>query len=349
MPDFPYINARVRAMHSRLLRPARLEEFLGLPALDAFIQALGNTPYGQHVQEALTRHDGVRAIDEALARNFYQATTKVLGFADGKPRELIEVVLLRWDLTNLHAILRGKHGERTGEETLANLIPAGSLSEVALRELAGQADVRGVIGALGGMDHPLATPLAEGLAHYQQTKDLLALELRLDRFYAEYGLRKASGGGHSGEVLRRLLQVQIDVTNVKTALKLQRAGQLSAEQRLTFFIPGGDAASTEGRVDERLFLALSDPATAQAAMAVLRLRGLPVRASADDLVGLERELDLAMIRAQSALYRGDPLEIDIVIAYFARKYSEVVNLRLIARSKALGIPRDRVRKEMIGA
>jgi len=28
------------------------------------------------------------------------------------------------------------------------------------------------------------------------------------------------------------------------------------------------------------------------------------------------------------------------------KYNEVVNLRLIARSKALGIPRDRVRKEM---
>jgi len=36
----------------------------------------------------------------------------------------------------------------------------------------------------------------------------------------------------------------------------------------------------------------------------------------------------------------------VVIAYLAMKYNEVVNLRLIARGKALGIPRDRVRKEM---
>ncbi|MGQ0572495.1 MAG: V-type ATPase subunit, partial [Armatimonadota bacterium] len=107
MPDFPYINARVRAMRSRLLSAAQLEDLLATPTLAAFLQALASTPYGGDLQEALVRYEGLRAVDEALTRNFQHATQKILKFADGRPRELIEVVLLRWDLENLRAIVRG--------------------------------------------------------------------------------------------------------------------------------------------------------------------------------------------------------------------------------------------------
>ena len=134
MPDFPYINARVRAMKSRLLDPGRMEELLAVPTLDAFIQALNNTPYGHDLQEALSRYATLQAVDVALARNFYNTTTKVLSFADGKPRALIEVVLMRWDLINLRIILRGKHSGVHQDDIASSLIPAGSLGEAALRE-----------------------------------------------------------------------------------------------------------------------------------------------------------------------------------------------------------------------
>jgi len=343
MPDFPYINARVRAMRSRLLDPGRMEELLALPTLDAFIQALGDTPYGQPMQEALTRHHGVQAVDEALARHFRQTTTKILSFADGNARDLIEIVLMRWDLANLRLILRGKHAGRPDGEIIENLVPAGGLSEVALKELVAQPDVPGVAAALAGLDHPFAGALAGGMGGYQDSRDLLALELHLDRFYAAYGLSKARGRGQSQDVLRRLLQAEIDATNVKTALKLQRAGQLSEDERMRFFIPGGRL------VGDQLFLALADPATAEQGLHGLRVQGFPVRGRVDDLAGFERELELALIHAQTSLYRGDPLALDVVIGYLALKYNEVVNLRLIARGKALGIPRDRIRKEMIGA
>ncbi len=341
MPDFPYINARVRAMHSRLLDSSRLEELLALPTLEAFVQALGQTPYGPQLQEALTRHSGLRAVDEALARNFHQTTTRILSFADGRARDLIEVVLMRWDVANLRALLRGKHVGRSADDIRDALLPAGSLSEVALKELAAAPDVPGVVGALSAQEHPLAPALAEGLGEYRERGDLLALEQRLARFYAAYGLRRAAGRGHSAAVLRRVLQAEIDATNVKTALKLQQA-TLAPEDRLRFFIPGGRL------VDDRLFLALADPATAAQGLYGLRLQGFPVRGPVEDLAAFERDLDLALIRAQAGLYRGDPLEIDVVIGYLAQKYNEVVNLRLIARGKALGIPRERVRREMVG-
>ncbi len=341
MPDFPYINARVRAMRSRLLDSGRMEELLALPTLDALIQTLANSPYGSELQEALTRHTGIRAVDEALARNFYHTTTKVLGFADGKARALIETILMRWDRANILVILRGKHNRRPDEEILTNLFPAGGLGEVALRELASQPDAAGVIGTLGGLGHPFATALAEGLAAYQKTQDLLELELRLDRAYATYGLQVAKGGGYNEQVVRQFLQVELDATNVKTALKLRGAGPASRKDLARFFIPGGRIVS------EELFLKLVDPATVEQGIRGLRVRGFPIKTT-DDLAGFERELDLTMIREQTARYLEDPLSIDIVIAYVALKYSEVANLRLIARGKALGIPRDRVRQEMVG-
>ena len=340
MPDFPYINARVRAMRSRLLDAGRMEELLGLPTLDAFFQALGTTPYSRELQEALSRtHDGVRGVDEALARNFSFTTSKILSFADGKARELIELVLMRWDLVNIRIIVRAKHAGRRNDELLTNLIPAGRLNEAALKEIAAQSDVAGVVGALGGLDHPLATPLAEGLGAYRESGDLLGLELRLDRFYAAYGLRIAPGRGHDEQVVRDLLQYQLDATNVKTAVKIQQVESLSRKEKLKFFIPGG-------RLTEYVFLKLADRPTAEQGLRAVRVLGFPVKALLDDLVAFEREIDVAMLRAQIHLYLQDPLGIDVVIAYLAMKYNEVVNLRLIARGKALGIPRDRVRKEM---
>ena len=341
MPDFPYINARVRAMRSRLLDAGQMEELLAVPTLDAFTQALNTTPYGHEVQEALTRYPALQAVDAALARNFYHTTTKILGFADGKPRQLIEIVLMRWDLANLRLIMRGKHTGSRGEDLAANVIPAGSLNEAALRELAGQPDVPAVVGALSGLNHPFVTPLQEGMAEYLETKDLFALELPLERFYALYGLRMAKGSGRSEQVVRSLLQAELDATNVKTAFKLQPTA-LGREEKARFFIPGGRIVSAD------LFVLLADRQTAEQGVKWLRIQGFPVKTVSEDLTAFERDLDLAIIKAQTNLYLGDPLSIDIVVAYLALKYNEVKNLRLIARSKQLGIPRDRVRKEMVG-
>ncbi|MGH2453427.1 MAG: V-type ATPase subunit [bacterium] len=342
MPDFPYINARVRAMRSRLLDAARMDDLLGAPTFEAFVHALGSTPYGREMTEAFTRYRGLEAVDEALARNFFNTTTKILSFADGKPRELIAAFLLRWDLANVRAVLRGKHTGRSVEEIMPSILPAGTLGEVALRDLAGQPDVGAVAGALEAMGHPLGPAIAAALAGYQADQDLLRLELSLDRVYAEHVLAAARGTGHNEEVLRRTVQAEIDAANVKAALKLARLEEgLDEGARRRFFVPAG------GLVDEKLFLDLSARETLEHAWERLRIRGFPAEAVPADLPEFERSLDLLLAREAARRYLGDPLGLDVVVGYLALKYNEVVNLRLIARSTALGIPREVVRKEMV--
>jgi V/A-type H+-transporting ATPase subunit C len=341
MPDFAYINARVRAMRSRLLDAARMDELLAAPSFDAFVQALGSTPYGRDLSEAQTRYRGLEAVDDALARNFQHTTTKILSFADGKPRDLIEAILLRWDLANVRAILRGKHTGRGEEEIMASILPAGTLGEVAVRDLVRQPDMGAVAGALEAMGHPLGPAVAAALAGYQVDQDLMRLELSLDRAYADVVLAAARGSGHNEEVLRHMVQAEIDAFNVKAAVKLARLEEgLDAATRGRFFIPGGAV------VDEKLFLGLSARETLEAAWQVLRIRGFAAESVPEDLTDFERGLDSLLARQAAHRYLDDPLGLDVVVGYLALKYNEVVNLRLIARSKALGIPRDVVRKEM---
>ena len=341
MPDFPYINARVRAMRSRLLPAARLEELLGSPTMETFLQGLSSTPYGSDLQEALTRSQGLRAVDEALAHNLRRATRAIRGFADGRPRTLIEVILLRWDLANLRVIARGRHAGRPTEEIVGALLPAGNLGEVVLKEMAGYPDLTGLAGTLETLDHPLAAAMARGVAAYSAAKDLMALEVHLDRGYAEYGLQQTRRGGEDVMILRGILQAEIDVANVKTALKLADAGGLSEDRRLSFYIPGGAV------VTQPLFVALSSSQTRAPGWERLRVHGFPIKELPTNLVAFERELDLYVARKLRARYLGDPLGMDIVIGYLAMKSAEVANLRLIARGKFLGLPREAVRREMV--
>jgi len=342
MPDFPYINARVRAMRSRLLSAAQLEELLATPSLAAFQQALAATPYADDLQQAQTRYQGVRAIDEALARHLQRTTRKILEFADGLPQALITVLLLRWDLANLRAVARGKHAGRSPDEIAEALMPAGTLGDAVLREMAALPDVSGIVGTLEAVNHPFTAAMAEAVAAYGEARDLAALELRLDRAYAEVGLARTEGLGASARVLRRVLQTEIDATNIKTALRLATVGDLDEARRLALFIPGGLVLSPE------VFLELSVSTTQARAWRVVKAGGFPIGDVPADLVSVERRIDLALTRAIARRYtHGDPLGLDIVMGYLTMKSVEVANIRLIARAKLLNLSRERARAELV--
>jgi V/A-type H+-transporting ATPase subunit C len=336
--DFGYINARVKGMKARLLPPGRLEELLSVPDLDAFLHALTNTPYGPELQEALSRYRGLRAVDEALARAFQKAARRVLSFADGKPRTLIQVLLLQWDVHNLRAVLRAKHAGHPPEAVEATLVPAAELSDVRLRELLQQPDVAAVVATLVTWGHPLGDALAEAIPEYQASQDLLSLELALDRAYYRWALQASRGRGGDAARVSELVRTQVDFTNVKTAFKLQQLPDLSPEQRERFFLEGGAVVTRE------VFRNLADPKTAEVGVREIRARGIQPEGRTPAEV--ERWLEQEAARRMADLYLGDPLGVDVVIGYLTLLANEVRNLRLIARSKAMGIPRDLVRREM---
>ncbi len=336
--DFGYINARVKGMRARLLPPGRLEELLGVPNLEGFVQALSNTPYGPELQEALTRYHGLRAVDEAIMQHFQKTVRRVLSFADGKPRQLLDVLLAKWDVHNLRIVLRAKHAGHPPEVAEQSLVPAAQLTEVRLKELLRQPDVPAVVSTLATWEHPLAGALAEVVGAYQESRELLVLEQALDRAYYHWALRVTQSRGHDNTVVREVLQTQIDHTNIKTAFKLQQLPNLAPEERERFFLEGGRVVS------RKVFAHLADPETREFGLREVRAQGILVEGNTPAEV--ERSLDEQLERRMADLYLGDPLGVDVVVGFLTMLAAEVRNLRLIARSKALGLPRDLVRREM---
>ena len=339
MGDFSYINARVKVMKSHLLPPNRVLEFFASQDLEAFIQALSDTPYNMELQEALSRFRGARAADEALAQNFYHATRRILSFADGSPRLQIEVVLLRYDLQNIRAIVRGRHTGKSEEEILATLYPGGLLSEVKLRELLQQPDLRAIADTLVTWMHPLGRAVRQGVEAAQRSESLLDIEIALDRAYAQFGLRVADGEGGGEATFRRFLQAQITGTNVKTALKLRRMRELGREERARFYILGGAIALDR-------FLAFADPMSSISEIAGLPLLGAQLTGT-ESLLEMERAIDRGFQRMAAQMYLADPLAIGVVIGYLTRKATEVSNLRVIAHAKLLGLSDDVARQEIV--
>lgn len=341
MSNFGYVNARLRGQHSRLLGPKDYEELLSLPDLEAMARWMEDSPYAHHWQLAKTRRQGLEAVEEALESNFSSTTSKMLSMAEGGTRRLLEVVLRRWDLQNLIAMVRGIHQGWTPEEIGRWLWPVGRYDAPRLAELSRQTDIRQLADTLATWKDDFSGPLTEGALRYQNDRDIVSLEIGLMKHYYGRALRDLKGPGHSRSLLRSLLRQEIDRQNAKAASRLLARPGIGQPEALEHFIEGGQ------RLDRKTFLKLFDPRERKRAMAALR--DLPFR----DLLWpstqarqAETELERDVSRQLGRLYRGDPLAADLAVGFLWQKYHEVSNLRLLARSKVFGPPADKLRPEL---
>ncbi len=333
--DLGYINARVRGMKSKLLGPAFTQAALEGTDFRAFLSALTQSPYMRDVEEAQARYDGLAVVDSAVARNFYETARSLLSFSDGKPRELIGLLLLRYDLANIKAIARGKHAGKESDEIRGSLFPAGELKPALLEEAAAAADLASAAQLLAFSKNELGSAFLKASRRYQQDGDLYALELALDKAYFKALLTRADRVGAPKDFVRHV-QREIDATNLMTALKLRGRG---IDRDL--YVPGGK------EVPATLFdaIMLDQEGGAVQALANTSFAGV---AQSPELSDAEGEIREVLDRSAKRL-AADPLGIGVVVDFLRRKEAEAARVRLLARGKYYGVPRGTLEKELHGA
>jgi V/A-type H+-transporting ATPase subunit C len=271
-----------------------------------------------------------------------------MGFLNDEADYLVTTLLGRWDVFNIKTILRAKHMHLNAEELRDGLLPAGLLGQVDLDALAMVEDVRAVVDTAVTWGLPLAVPLREGYAEFMKTGELASIELALDQYYVLWASRRLGKRGANARLARKVLQIQIDVGNLVMVLRLQKADAetVAAEQ---FFMPGGAVVGIDLY---RELAAMSDIDEV-----LDRLRGTPYGKILDDVAMLyleqnsisvfERALEDLLVRKTVGMGRGDPLGVGVAIAYLWAKQNEITNIRIVVKGKAVGMPLDRVRKELI--
>jgi V/A-type H+/Na+-transporting ATPase subunit C len=344
-----YFNARIRGMKSRLLTRAELEQLLEYNDLQSVIDTLMDSPYEREMAEALARHQGADAVEEAVNRNLVNTFAKLLKISGGAFRELDGLFLARWDLIAVKSLLRVRHQERDAMTGMQALIPGPSLTVALLQDLARRESMESLVSGLVGWNPAVAAVLAENVPAYTDSGNLQVLEDALDRHYFVDTVRDLQ---HQKEpdapYLREYLRMEIDRINLRTIF-LMRARLPLEDRSLDRLLP-------EGTLSERLLRQLLTAESDEAAVALLMRT--PYRELEPGLVQytqrhvfspLERMIELALVLRLKRTAVTEVLSLAILMHYVWLKYNEVVNLRLIARGLERRLPRDRVREEVLFA
>jgi len=346
--DVGYANARLRGMRSHLLPKSYYERLIEAPDLGQVIKELMDTAYGPDLEEQLVHGHTAAVIDDALKANMIGAYQKVLKFLHPDARKLLSTLLGRWDAFNLKTILRGAHFHVGFDEMKSSFFPVGYLSLEELEALAKFDDVRVIIDTMAMWGYVYAVPLRRAYPEYAKSNDLAALELALDRQYAEWAAGRLVGESLSVGVARQVLGMQVDTSNLVMVFRLLKADAESLDIE-SFFLDGGLVIrkkqfvelSRLSDVDEVIDYLKHTPysdALDSAALRYLENASIPV---------FERALeDLMMRRALLSSIR-DPHGVGVAISYLYGKQNEVTNVRIIVKGKAVGMPADRVREELI--
>lgn len=360
MPSgYDYGNARLRAMRSRFFQEADYNNLLNKGSIEEVISALAETPYKADIELALTRLAGVPCVFEAVRANLTGTLRQLRTFFEGEPLGLIDLLLRRWDRHNLLAILRGQSQEIAPETVLAATVPVGQLDEVSLRELARQSGFRAVIELMSTWQLPYATALRRVQPRLGTLPDLDQLERALNHaHYASLRQSLSRGNGNKAMVLEQL-QIELDLINLLTALRLVRRLELivlvqqhysTGDVRPLFIEPGGHLPAsrlvelvTQAGNLEGLVRGLNDTRYGPALAAGWQR----YQAGESRLAVFERELERWQAHQFAAMFNRNPLSIAIPIGFMGCKALEAANLRLIAQTVALRLKRDDVRPELI--
>lgn len=374
MGDYGYLNARLRAMKTRLLSRSAFEALSRAETPTRFVAELLTTVYKPDLEWGRLRQPGIAGLEDGLRHSVVSTVRKVAAYAatNAEASALLGILVSRWDAHNIRALLRGQHINASAHEIQESLLPVGRLDESQLLELAGQPNLKAVLDLLVMWGEPYARPLLAGYPEYLKTRDLAALELRLDQFHYRYlveATRRCLPGSHwlsrmfrrrrpaarpinggrslSVALVREAVRREIDVVNIVTLLRLSREG-LPPQECRPFHIPGGAVLTAQrfaglaGRDVEALVEGLAGtPYGAVLAEALPRYR------ERGAVSVLERRLEEHLVTRAVSLFRGDLLSSAVLIAYLYAKFNELTNLRLLAHGKEVRMPETTLKEALI--
>ena len=352
--DFGYGNARLRARKADLLDRAGYETLIGKD-VDVMLGALSETPYGPEVEAALTRHHGAQRLHEAVRHHLARVLEEMRSFYKGRARELVGVLLSRWDLHNTVTLLRGEAIAPHTDDALLHVYPMGALDDALAREVARQNEFAAAVQLLVRWKLPdpeTARGLRDAWPDYERTEDLPALEHAVTANWTARTAEVLGDTAGDGAALRRFFARETDEKNLLVALRLREAlrrgesGSLPVLEGHGVYLPGGSVKIA--RFDDAI--RLPDVGNAAATLAAGHegwRRPLERWARSGDLAGLQHELETRRVRDAVGLFAtGDPLGVDIAIAYAVAKETEARNLRLIGEGAARGLDPGRVRARL---
>lgn len=346
--DLSYLNARIKAWKGELLTQAAYDKLIGAEGIQGLLYCLKDTIYARDIESASARYKNETGIMEGAFRvNLARAFKQLWDYSPDRARVLLQVVFSIWEAYDLKAIVRARVNGISPEDSISVLIPAGEMDESALKELNQQKDVQEVAKLLHTWGSPYARPLKDAIKQYLRERNLIIIELALDRFVHKRSLSAAEGNELNKKIIERFIKQRIDGINISTLLKLAGEG-LSPAGAAGYFLEGGE------RINKDKFLHLSESKNKKGLLQGLadsvkdsHWKKAIGAADHDEAFFLEEQLEELTRKEMCRLAVIEPLSIALAVCFVYKKIREIKNLRIIAGAKIFDMPSIEVKRFVI--
>ncbi|MEN3046448.1 MAG: V-type ATPase subunit [Candidatus Hydrothermales bacterium] len=338
MDDFGYINARIRARKEKLLKRSEIEELLQAENFEKFVELLSRTDYARNIERGEV---DLEKVLRGINKNFADSINSLINFSSGKPRGLLYILLSKFLIANIRAIIRGKMRGFSDQEIERALFPILDLDEVKLKSLVSRENASEVLSLLLSFRLDLPFKITSLLIKKVREGDVEFFENYLERSYYEWALEKLKSANGNREEVLYILNSWGDLKNIIGVLlylkynitplgkiELLQIGFLTDSQR------------------KRLLRCQSFREVAEI-LSGTRYNELVKYILEEDIIGFEKRFEEVLIYWAIKGFLRDPLSISIPLAYIIAKYNEVVNLRIIAFGKYQGLESHEIRREVL--
>jgi V/A-type H+-transporting ATPase subunit C len=339
--SYEYLNTRIRVMLAKLLKPEHFQALLELRELGELVNALADTDYAPEIERCSLEFSGYELIEQAVLRSGQRAFTRLMRIAPEEPRELITLVLERFEVFNLKTIVRGLHVGVSPEEMSRNLYPSIVYPLAFYQELLQRETLRGMLDYLLSTGNRYYKPLAEVFPEYERTGKLALLEHAVDSFYFSHAQQLLhERKDKNAELVLQALGAEADMLNLVYALRIIESG-VQSEEKYRYILEGGRALSPLA-VRELL------DSTEQSDF-WKKLARLPYGAHLEQLSAprLQERLENLLYAELCHLDVGRLFDMQMAISYIWRKSAETTNLRVIASGLVRHAPRAQIEENLI--
>ena len=213
---YTFATARVRVLESQMLSPAALSDMANAESFEQAADSLGAGEY------AIPKGDRAFADVENILQ-LRRSEAREL-FADLMiDKSLVKLIRVREDFANMRLAIRRKLTEKPLGTDYSNdgNVPAELFEEIFEEE------------NYSPLPEYMQQAIERAVLTYYQQKDIRQIDYALDSLQAQYNLREADR--LNSIFLLGLFRIQIDLTNIRTMLRLKFA----ESQQRNVFLSGG--------------------------------------------------------------------------------------------------------------
>ena len=335
---YSYINAKLRALKSRLLQPSDYKRLIQSQGINGLMECLKTTPYGEFINGSVCSTDELmRIYHERLFHDYI----KVMANVSGEQRRLVHHLYQRYELENIKVILRSICHGTPRQSTSKLLFPFNRYQSISPDTLLDSRDLFDLIQRLKGTWY--YDPLDHSAYRFEQEGETFPLEVALDlRYFERLWEIVSSLKRRDRRIAGSLIGAQLDALNILWMIRFKENYHFSPEEILNYSLSHGRFITSKKRKQMAFSIDKSEM--------INHLDHTPYK----KILRGVRDPELAYTILLQYIYFlakknwvEIPFQIGVILDYIIFKEMEVRNLIAITEAKRIGFSSEKLSQYLV--